>query len=707
MEHAEFRRLFGANPKRTEPEVLEHRVCCPECAKYAADHAAHRPDGARRARPFLRPKPATATLGDWSERRVALAGTRSPRACWCVIACRRARYGCEHAPRRAVRGSGQARRSGTRCAHRRERQARQREDKVQHTMAKAGATHRASSLPFSIARTCKIRGIVAPHFVHADVGRRGGRSCCCRRSGFSPRIHFEEARLPGPARARGNHSVAVIGTSEAAVDQGSQLAQTLHRVGRLMPIDARSPRGKFFPLPPVCVGKPVDTGVIRGFPWRRQFERRFWVCSPVAAPRDRFSGTGKSAGPGQRPAGRTRRSRRHRLPREPERRARRQARLGRRRSTAFAPKTSPSSPTRTSPNRCSAFPACPSPATRAKAATSRARPRPQFTRVRINGMEAHEHHRRHRQLGRRQPQPPVRLQRVRVGAVQQHHRAQDRVGRSRRRLAGRHRRPAHRAAVRLRRLHHRRRGLKGAYNDLSEDVDPRAAFLVSNTFGDGKFGALFSAAYAERNLLEEGSSTVRWDAGISVRWIQRRFGIRPASRWRRSNSTIPSAPAALRPADARAGAAGPDRLAAVPAQRRQPDQPRRAVLGLQREARRELPRSDLVQPHRGAGRQAADHRSRRRDDAQRQSGLRPVRRRRHPLRVALRRARDQVLFSTRSSAEHELSDHWSLERAGRLLELGVQQSDPDHDHAGSPTRRLHVGLPRQRAACRRSTTAST
>jgi iron complex outermembrane recepter protein len=59
-------------------------------------------------------------------------------------------------------------------------------------------------------------------------------------------------------------------------------------------------------------------------------------------------------------------------------------------------------------------------------------------------------------------------------------------------------------------------GLKAAYNDLGEDVDPRATFLVSNTFGDGKLGVLFSAAYAERNLVEEGPSTVRWDIGTSV-----------------------------------------------------------------------------------------------------------------------------------------------------------------------------------------------
>jgi TonB-dependent receptor len=53
-------------------------------------------------------------------------------------------------------------------------------------------------------------------------------------------------------------------------------------------------------------------------------------------------------------------------------------------------------------------------------------------------------------------------------------------------------------------------GVQGSYNDESEDVDPRGALLISNTFADGKFGALLSVAYTERRLLDEGSSTVRW-----------------------------------------------------------------------------------------------------------------------------------------------------------------------------------------------------
>ena len=56
---------------------------------------------------------------------------------------------------------------------------------------------------------------------------------------------------------------------------------------------------------------------------------------------------------------------------------------------------------------------------------------------------------------------------------------------------------------------------KGAYNDLSDKVDPRAALLISDSWGDGTFGALFSIAYSERNAIEEGTGTVRWDSGIS------------------------------------------------------------------------------------------------------------------------------------------------------------------------------------------------
>lgn len=57
--------------------------------------------------------------------------------------------------------------------------------------------------------------------------------------------------------------------------------------------------------------------------------------------------------------------------------------------------------------------------------------------------------------------------------------------------------------------------IRGRYNDLNQKTDPRAAFLISDTFADGMFGALVSVAYSKRRLNEEGFSTVRWDNGAS------------------------------------------------------------------------------------------------------------------------------------------------------------------------------------------------
>ncbi|UGQ47297.1 TonB-dependent receptor [Massilia endophytica] len=56
---------------------------------------------------------------------------------------------------------------------------------------------------------------------------------------------------------------------------------------------------------------------------------------------------------------------------------------------------------------------------------------------------------------------------------------------------------------------------KGKYNDMSKKTDPRVAFLLSDTSSDRKFGWLLSGAFSQRNVLEEGFSTVRWDNGPS------------------------------------------------------------------------------------------------------------------------------------------------------------------------------------------------
>ncbi|HEY8614614.1 TonB-dependent receptor [Phenylobacterium sp.] len=53
------------------------------------------------------------------------------------------------------------------------------------------------------------------------------------------------------------------------------------------------------------------------------------------------------------------------------------------------------------------------------------------------------------------------------------------------------------------------------YNDLSKKWDPRFAGLFSKTFFDDTVGILGSVAYSKRNVREEGFNTVRWAEGTS------------------------------------------------------------------------------------------------------------------------------------------------------------------------------------------------
>ncbi|ALS97309.1 TonB-dependent receptor [Lacimicrobium alkaliphilum] len=55
---------------------------------------------------------------------------------------------------------------------------------------------------------------------------------------------------------------------------------------------------------------------------------------------------------------------------------------------------------------------------------------------------------------------------------------------------------------------------QGGYNDVTEKTDPRLALMVSNTFADDTFGALFSVAMSERTVRQEGFGTVRWTTPV-------------------------------------------------------------------------------------------------------------------------------------------------------------------------------------------------
>ena len=142
--------------------------------------------------------------------------------------------------------------------------------------------------------------------------------------------------------------------------------------------------------------------------------------------------------------------------------------------------------------------------------------------------------------------------------------------------------------------------VQAGYNDLTEDSDPRAAFLVSNTFADGKFGALLSVAYTSRKLQDDGSSTVRWQPNPGMGTLRSAL---PCSRHQQAHAgpdprRIRAAYSALRQIRARPGATWRHGLVAVRTERRNLVQPRRSVLEVRCHARRNLPRGASVQHRR-------------------------------------------------------------------------------------------------------------
>lgn len=52
-----------------------------------------------------------------------------------------------------------------------------------------------------------------------------------------------------------------------------------------------------------------------------------------------------------------------------------------------------------------------------------------------------------------------------------------------------------------------------SYNDLARKTTPRVSGLVTASTPDGRFGALLSVAYEERRLIEEGANITRWTYG--------------------------------------------------------------------------------------------------------------------------------------------------------------------------------------------------
>ncbi|HEY8616340.1 TonB-dependent receptor [Phenylobacterium sp.] len=97
------------------------------------------------------------------------------------------------------------------------------------------------------------------------------------------------------------------------------------------------------------------------------------------------------------------------------------------------------------------------------------------------------------------------------------------------------------------------------YNELAKEYDPRVAFLVSDTWLDGRLGALVSVAYTKRNVREEGYNSTRWDNGPSVQGFCSPVGVTPQNR---PNSTAIGATAANCATGVPRPAATPENIAA-------------------------------------------------------------------------------------------------------------------------------------------------
>lgn len=222
MEHAEFRRLFGADPKRTEPDLLAHRAACPECARYAAD--------LEKVDQLV----AGAFAGGSSNYRkpweidAAANEPRHSRTRWYAIA----------ASLLVVAGLA----SGTWLHLRRNElfgellkhanaernvmvvsEKRVKDDKVQVTLAKVGA-RLDGAVAISTLRTCKVRGAVAPHlFVQTPSGPV--QILLLTEHRFLTSHDSSGFGLQAELVPIGSHSVAVFADNADAMARGREIAR--------------------------------------------------------------------------------------------------------------------------------------------------------------------------------------------------------------------------------------------------------------------------------------------------------------------------------------------------------------------------------------------------------------------------------------------------------------------------------------------------
>jgi hypothetical protein len=215
MQHAEFRRLFGADPKRTEPAVLEHRATCAECARFAADM--ERVD--QMVLGALAPGPASHRKPWEQDRRSAMRWYALAASVLVAIGVAALLW---TGARRDVLFAELLKHANAERNVMVQSDKRVSEQKVRDTLARAGATLQGP-LPVSTARTCKVRGVVAPHlFVQTPEGPV--QLLLLTEHRFLTRHSATGLGLRAELVPVGSHSVAVFAESEQAIARARELA---------------------------------------------------------------------------------------------------------------------------------------------------------------------------------------------------------------------------------------------------------------------------------------------------------------------------------------------------------------------------------------------------------------------------------------------------------------------------------------------------
>lgn len=215
MECAEFRRIIGADPKRTSPEIEAHRSSCAACARYAADM--QRIDAlVGRAQFGAVPKSAEAP---WAPRRQPVRWYAV--AASLLVAVGLGLFLWVDAGRDALIAEVVKHADGERNVMV-VSDKRVPEDKLQHALAKAGA-QLAAAMPVSVARVCKIRGVVTPHLIMQTPDGAVAVLVLPRERTWLPHS-FATQGYQGRLIPKDGHAIAIVGTSESAVKEGAELA---------------------------------------------------------------------------------------------------------------------------------------------------------------------------------------------------------------------------------------------------------------------------------------------------------------------------------------------------------------------------------------------------------------------------------------------------------------------------------------------------